>query len=79
MGSATQPSQSDTVKPVGAHFRLKGHNPHTDMVMIPIEKVRDNEPFLREARESYHIKKFSTLKTMPVTEIEHGLNLAKGQ
>ena len=77
MGSATQPSQSDTVKPVGAHFH--NHNPHTDMVMIPIEKIRDNEPFLREARESYYIKKFSALKTMPVTEIEHGLNLAKGQ
>ena len=49
------------------------------MKMIPIEKISNKEPFLREARESYYIKKFKTLKRMEVIEIEHGLNLDKGQ
>ena len=39
-------------KPVGKHFRLAGHEPHTKMVTIPIEKVSDKELFLRKARES---------------------------
>ena len=65
------------MKPVGCHFRLPGHNPDQDMVMIPIEKIR--EPFRRKARESFYIEKFATLKRLPVTEIEHGLNLSRGQ
>ena len=45
-------TQAYTVKPVGKHFRLAGHEPHTKMVTIPIEKVSDKELFLRKARES---------------------------
>ena len=41
------PGKTDMVKPVGKHFRLAGQKPHTNMVMIPIEKVSDKEPFLR--------------------------------
>ena len=79
MGSATQPGQSDTAKPVGRHFRMPGHEPHENLVMLPIERISDKEPFLRQARESYYIKKFKTQKILSVSEIEHGLNLAKGQ
>ena len=79
LGSATQPCQSDTVKPVGQHFRLPGHHPHGDLKMLPIEKIKSSEPFLRKARESFYIKLFETQKLLPVTEIEHGLNIDKGQ
>ena len=79
LGSATQPCQVDTVKPVGRHFRLPGHDPHGDLVMLPIEKISDKEPFLRKAREAYYINLFSTQKKQSVFEIEHGLNLDKGQ
>ena len=79
LGSAMQPSQIDTTKPVGRHFRLPGHDPHGDMVMLPIERISDEEPFVRKARESFYIKLLNTKKLLPVTEIEHGLNLDKGQ
>ena len=62
-------TQADTVKPVGKHFRSAGHEPHTNMVMIPIEKVSDKKLFhrkLRKARESYYIKKLSSLKSCPI-------------
>ena len=67
------------MKPVGRHFRLPGHEPHSDLVMIPIEKISDKEPFLRKARESFYMNLFSTQKKGSVFEIEHGLNLDKGQ
>ena len=79
LGSATKQSQVDTVKPVGSHFRLPGHHPHGDCKMVQIEKINSSEPFVREAREAYYIKMFETQKLNPVTEIEHGLNLDKGQ
>ena len=77
LGTAKDRAQADTVKPVGRHFRLPGHNPDRDMVLIPIEKIQ--EPFTRKARESFYIHKFSSLKRFSVTEIEHGLNLSRGQ
>ena len=79
LASAMQPCHSETTKPVGRHFRLPGHEAHGDMVLLPIEKIGDDEPFLRKARESYYIKLFNSQKMLPVTEIEHGLNLDKGQ
>ena len=60
-------------------FRLPGHDPHRDLVMIPIEIVSQRDPFLLRARESYNIVKFRTEKRMGVMEIEHGLNLDAGQ
>ena len=78
-GSATQPCQVDTVKPVGRHLRLPGHDPHGDLVMLPIEKISDKEPFLRKARESYYINLLNTQKKLSVFDIEHGLNLDRGQ
>ena len=74
VGSVTQPSQANTNKPVGVHFRLPGHS-HSDMVFLPIEKVRNKDKFVLEAREAYWIKKYDCIKTNPVGEIEHGLNL----
>ena len=79
LGSATQASQEDTVKPVGRHFRGAGHEPHSNLVMLPIEKIRDKDPFIRKARESFYITKFNTQKRLPVSEIEHGLNIDRGQ
>ena len=60
-------------------LRLPGHDPHRDLVMIPIEIVSARDPFLLRARESYNIWKFRTEKGMGVLDIEHGLNLDPGQ
>ena len=79
VGSAVQPCQVDTVKPVGRHFRLPGHRAHCDMVMLPIELISAKDPFLLKARETFNITKFVTEKRQGVTEIEHGLNLDEGQ
>ena len=74
VGSATQPCQANTTKPVGVHFRLPGHS-HSDMGFLPIEKVRNKDRFVMEARESYWIKKYNSVKLKAVEVIEHGLNL----
>ena len=68
----------DTVKTVGRHFRLPGRNPHRDMIMLPIERVR-GDLFLRKAREKFNIRKFNTEKRLGICEVEHGLNLDGGQ
>ena len=78
MATVTEQCHSDTVKPVGRHFRLPGHKP-SNMCMLPIEKVIAKDPFIRKARESFYIKLFRTLKFKSVYQIEHGLNLDKGQ
>ena len=67
------------MKPVGRHFRLPGHRPHRDLVMLPIELVSAKDPFLLKARENFNINKFKTEKRSDVTDIEHGLNLHEGQ
>ena len=79
MGTAIQNSQADTLKTVGRHFRLPGHEPHRDLVVLPIEIVSPRDPFLLRARESYNIRKFQTEKRMGILDIEHGLNLDAGQ
>ena len=78
MATVTEQCHSDTMKPVGRHFRLPGHKP-SEMKMLPIEKVLELNPFVRKARESLYIKKFRTLKYKSVYDVEHGLNLDKGQ
>ena len=47
--------------------------------MLLIEKICDKDSFVRKDRESFYIKKFITRKKLPLSEIEHGLNLIKGQ
>ena len=79
LGTATQACQENTVKPVGRHFRLPGHDPHRDLVMLPIEIVSPHDPFLLRSRERFNIWKFETEKRMGVQDIEHGLNLDPGQ
>ena len=79
LGTATQNSQADTLKTVGRHFRLPGHEAHRDLVMLPIEIVSPKDPFLLRARESYNIWKFQTEKRMGIQDIEHGLNQEPGQ
>ena len=74
IGSATQPSQVGTKKPVGAHFRLPGHS-HSDLFFLPIEKVASKDKFVLEAREDYWIERYVSLKTEQNEKIEHGLNL----
>ena len=79
LGTAIHNSQADTVKSVGRHFRLPGHEAHRDLVMLPIELVSARDPFLLRAREAYNIGKFQTEKRMGICDIEHGLNLDRGQ
>ena len=67
------------MKPVGRHSRLPGHDPHHDLVMLPIEIVSARDPFLLRSRERFNIWKFETEKRMGVHDIEHGLNLDPGQ
>ena len=74
--SATNRSERDTEKPVGRHFRLPGHHPHGDMVMIPIEKIVDGN--MRKVREAYYIKLLKTIKRLTVSDIESGLNMDSG-
>ena len=76
VGSATQPSQRDTVKPVGVHFRMPGHS-HSDMVALPIEKVRSKCRFVMEAREKFWIRKYQSVKMLSVGDIESGLNISR--
>jgi hypothetical protein len=78
LGTATQPGQADTVKPVGRHFRLPGHEAQRDMVMLPLELVRGGV-FERKARERMYIERFDSEKRMSVFDIEHGMNLDQGQ
>ena len=78
LGSATQPCHSETQKTVGRHFRLPGHDPHRDMVMLPLEVVGGGT-FMRRAREKFYIGRLMTEKRLGVEEIEHGLNLDRGQ
>ena len=79
LGTAIHNSQADTVKSVGRHFRLPGHEAHRDLVMLPIELVSARDPFLLRARETFNIAKFQTEKRMGIWDIEHGLNLDRGQ
>ena len=74
LGSVTQPSQVNTSKPVGVHFRSAGHS-HANMVVQPIEKVRSKDRFVLEAREIFWIKRYQAVKTQAVGVVEHGLNL----
>ena len=74
VGSVTQPCQENTSKSVGVHFRSAGHH-HSDMRVLPIEKVRSKDRFVLEAREAYWIKKYKTVKAKAVDVIEHGMNM----
>ena len=78
-GSATEPCQADTVKPVGRHFRLPGHKAHRDLYMFPIEVISTRDIFLLRACETFNFIKFRYEKRLSVGDIEHGLNLDPGQ
>ena len=58
-GTITNLSQRTTTKPVGEHFHLPGHS-IKDIQIIPIEKVRSDDPWIRKAREQFYIRKFDT-------------------
>ena len=74
LGSVTQPSQTNTTKPVGVHFRSAGHT-QADMVVQLVEKVRSKDRFILEAREKFWIEKYKAVTPQSVDVIEHGLNL----
>ena len=67
------------VQTIGRHFRLPGHCVETDLRMLPIEIISSRNPFLLRAHESFYIEKFQTEKRFSVYELEHGLNLDRGQ
>ena len=79
LGSATQPCHGETVKHVDRHFKIPGHVAHRDMKMLPIEIVSAKDPFLLKVRERYNIMRFESEKFYDVNEVEHGLNLDRGQ
>ena len=64
-GTITQLGQVNTTAPVGVHFRQPGHS-YSDLVLVPIEKIRSRDPMVRKVREQFYINKFSS--------IENGLN-----
>ena len=66
LGTASQPSQIDKVKTVGRCFRLPGHQPHHDLVMLPIEVVSARDPFLLRVHETFVIGLFKTQKRTSV-------------
>ena len=74
VGPTTQPCHANTTKPVGAHFRLAGHS-HGDLVFLPIEKIVSKDRFVQEARETYWIKKYDSVKLESFEVIEYGMNL----
>ena len=74
VGTATQACHSNTTKPVGTHFRLPGHS-HSDLVFLPIEKVVSKDRFVLEARETYWIGKYESVKVKSPEVIEQGINL----
>ena len=45
-------------KATGGHFNLPGHK-LSDMSISVLEKVKENNVFYREGRESYHIENFN--------------------
>ena len=65
--TSAKPLLQASSKPVGKHFSLKGHEVH-DMKFVVIEKIRNKNPFVLKARESYWIKQYDA--------INHGLNIA---
>ena len=71
---AASHGHSNTSKPVGVHFRAAGHT-HCHMRVLPIEKVRSSDRFVLEARESYWINKYNSVKALPVDTMEHGMNM----
>ena len=73
IGSVTQPSQTNTIKTVGAHFRTSGHA-QSYMVFLTLEKAVNKDKFVLEARDQ-EIRKYDCVQTNLVHEIEHGLNL----
>jgi hypothetical protein len=62
VGSVTQPSQANTNKPVGPHFRLPGHS-NSDMVFLFIEKVvnKDKLVLTSQSQTLIPIKKCNTI------------------
>ena len=75
-GSTVWPSQENTDRPVGVHFRLPGHVPRRHFDFLPIEKVNSRDPFIQLVRESFWIRKLGTLcLDKKNNEIEFGLNL----
>jgi hypothetical protein len=66
IGSATAQSQ------LGVNFRVLGHN-HCNMRILPIDKVRSSDRCVPEARESYWVAKYNSMKPLPVDTMEHGM------
>ena len=52
---------------VSEHFLSHSNHSHTDMQLIPLEKIRSSRDSVRKARESHLIDKAMTLEP-------HGLN-----
>ena len=60
LGSAIQPCQADTAKPIGVHFRSAGHS-HSDMQFLPIEEVKARTSLFWKPGRSIGSKSMSVL------------------
>ena len=56
-GTVVQQCHVNTTAPVGVHFRSQGHSV-CDLEIIPIEKIRQDNPLVRKVRESFYMDKF---------------------
>ena len=57
---------------VSEHFLSHSNHSHTDMQLIPLEKIHSSRDSVRKARESHLIDKAMTLEP-------HGLNQGRNQ
>ena len=64
--TVVQQCNINTKTPVGKHFREGAHS-HADIQFTPFEKVYSRDPFVRRARETNYINKYSL--------VTHGMNL----
>ena len=48
-----------STRPVKKRQPVGRHEPHTNLVMLPVEKMGDKKPFLRKAQKALYIMKFA--------------------
>ena len=60
-GSTNNPSQSETKKVVGRHFRLPGHS-WSDCETLVFEQCRSDDEFVRLRREQFWIRQYDCVQ-----------------
>ena len=60
-GTITYPCHQTTNTPIGRHYRDSPGHDASQLMFIPVEKQRSNDPFIRRAREKMYINRFQML------------------